>query len=143
LVYEADLLVGGVLIPGAEAPKLVTRDMIKLMKRGSVVVDVAIDQGGCIETSKPTTHGDPTYIVDDVVHYCVANMPGGVPRTSTLALNNATLPFLVKLANKGYQKALSEDKNFLAGLNVHKGDVTYKAVADVFGYEFVEPSSVL
>ena len=143
LVSEADLLVGGVLIPGAEAPKLVTKDMIKSMKRGSVIVDVAIDQGGCVETSKPTTHGDPTYIVDEVVHYCVANMPGGVPRTSTLALNNATLPFLVKLANKGYQKALAEDKNFLAGLNVHKGDVTYKAVADVFSHEFVDPSSVL
>jgi alanine dehydrogenase len=143
LVSEADLLVGGVLIPGAEAPKLVTKDMIKLMKRGSVIVDVAIDQGGCVETSKPTTHGDPTYIVDDVVHYCVANMPGGVPRTSTLALNNATLPFLVKLANKGYQKALGEDKNFLAGLNIYKGDVTYKAVADVFGYEYVNPSSII
>ena len=113
------------------------------MKRGSVIVDVAIDQGGCVETSKPTTHGDPTYIVDDVVHYCVANMPGGVPRTSTLALNNATLPFLVKLANKGYQKALSEDKNFLAGLNVHKGQVTYKAVADVFGHNFVEPGEAI
>src|SRR6056300_550431 len=124
LVAEADLLIGGVLIPGAEAPKLITKDMLKLMKRGSVIVDVAIDQGGCVETSKPTTHGDPTYIVDDVVHYCVANMPGGVPRTSTLALNNATLPFLVKLANKGYQKALGEDKNFLAGLNVHKGQLT-------------------
>ncbi|MDC3089649.1 alanine dehydrogenase [Candidatus Pelagibacter sp.] len=142
LVAEADLLVGGVLIPGAEAPKLVTKDMLKLMKRGSVIVDVAIDQGGCIETSKPTTHGDPTYIVDDVVHYCVANMPGGVPRTSTFALNKATLPYLVKLANKGYQKALSEDKNFLAGLNIYKGQVTYKAVADVFGHEFVEPTSV-
>ena len=143
IVSEADLIVGGVLIPGAEAPKLVTKDMLKLMKRGSVIVDVAIDQGGCVETSKPTTHGDPTYIVDDVIHYCVANMPGGVPRTSTLALNNATLPFLVKLANKGYQKALGEDKNFLAGLNVHKGHVTYKAVADVFGHEFIEPLSIL
>jgi alanine dehydrogenase len=143
LVSEADLLVGGVLIPGAEAPKLVSKEMVKSMKRGSVIVDVAIDQGGCVETSKPTTHGDPTYIVNDVVHYCVANMPGGVPRTSTLALNNATLPFLVKLANKGYQKGLAEDKNFLAGLNVYKGQVTYKAVADVFGYEFVDPSSVL
>jgi alanine dehydrogenase len=143
LVSEADLLVGGVLIPGAEAPKLVTKDMIKLMKRGSVIVDVAIDQGGCVETSKPTTHSDPTYIVDDVVHYCVANMPGGVPRTSTLALNNATLPFLLKLANKGYQKALSEDKNFLSGLNVHKGEVTYKAVADVFGYDFVDPEKTI
>jgi len=143
LVAEADLLVGGVLIPGAEAPKLITKEMIKTMKRGSVIVDVAIDQGGCVETSKPTTHGDPTYIVDDVVHYCVANMPGGVPRTSTLALNNATLPFLVKLANKGYKEALSEDKNFLAGLNVYKGNVTYKAVADAFGHEYVEPSSIL
>jgi len=143
LVSEADLLVGGVLIPGAEAPKLVTRDMIKSMKRGSVIVDVAIDQGGCVETSKPTTHGDPTYIVDDVVHYCVANMPGGVPRTSTLALNNATLPFLVKLANKGYQKALGEDKNFLAGLNVCQGLVTYKAVADIFGHEYIDPTKVL
>ncbi len=139
LVAQADLLVGGVLIPGAEAPKLITREMIKTMKRGSVIVDVAIDQGGCVETSKPTTHSDPTYIVDNVVHYCVANMPGGVPRTSTYALNQATLPFLVKLANKGYQKALNEDKNFLAGLNIHKGQVTYKAVADVFGYDYVNP----
>ena len=143
LVAEADLIVGGVLIPGAEAPKLITKDMLKLMKRGSVIVDVAIDQGGCVETSKPTTHGNPTYIVDDVVHYCVANMPGGVPRTSTFALNKATLPFLIKLANKGYQKALSEDKNFLAGLNIYKGQVTYKAVADAFGHEYVDPSSVL
>ena len=143
LVSEADLLVGGVLIPGAEAPKLVTKDMIKLMKRGSVVVDVAIDQGGCVETSKPTTHGDPTYIIDDVVHYCVANMPGGVPRTSTIALNNATLPLLAKLAKDGYQKALGEDKNFLAGLNVHKGHVTYKAVADVFGHDYVAPEEAI
>ena len=143
LVSEADLLVGGVLIPGAEAPKLVTKDMIKLMKRGSVVVDVAIDQGGCVETSKPTTHGNPTYIVDDVVHYCVANMPGGVPRTSTFALNQATLPYLVKLAKNGYQKALSEDKNFLAGLNVHKGEVTYKAVAEVFGHNYVAPEEAI
>ena len=143
LVAEADLLIGGVLIPGAEAPKLVTKPMLKLMKRGSVIVDVAIDQGGCVETSKPTTHGDPTYIVDGVVHYCVANMPGGVPRTSTIALNAATLPHLVKLANKGYEKALGEDKNFLAGLNVHKGMVTYKAVADVFGHEFVSPEKAI
>ena len=143
LVAEADLLVGGVLIPGAEAPKLITKNMLKLMKRGSVIVDVAIDQGGCVETSKPTTHGDPTYIVDDVVHYCVANMPGGVPRTSTLALNKATLPYLVKLANNGYQKALSEDRNFLAGLNIHKGQVTYKAVADVFGHEYVDPNKII
>ena len=143
LISECDLLVGGVLIPGAEAPKLVTKKMLKGMKRGSVIVDVAIDQGGCVETSKPTTHAEPTYIVDDIVHYCVANMPGGVPRTSTLALNNATLPFLVKLANKGYQKALSEDKNFLAGLNVYKGQVTYKAVAEVFGHNFVEPGEAI
>ena len=143
LVAEADLIVGGVLIPGAEAPKLVTKDMLKLMKRGSVIVDVAIDQGGCVETSKPTTHRNPTFIVDDVVHYCVANMPGGVPRTSTLALNQATLPYLVKLANKGYQKALKEDKNFLAGLNVCKGQITYKAVADVFGYNYVDTSLAL
>ena len=143
LVEDADLIVGGVLIPGAEAPKLVTRNMLKLMKRGSVIVDVAIDQGGCVETSKPTTHNNPTYIVDDVVHYCVANMPGGVPRTSTLALNKATLPFLVKLANKGYKKALKEDKNFLAGLNIHKGHVTYKAVADIFGYEYQNPKNFI
>ncbi len=143
LVAEADLIVGGVLIPGAEAPKLVTKDMLKLMKRGSVIVDVAIDQGGCVETSKPTTFNDPTFIVDNVVHYCVANMPGGVPRTSTIALNKATLPYLIKLANKGYQKALGEDKNFLAGLNVHKGHVTYKAVADVFGHEYVNPGDAI
>jgi alanine dehydrogenase len=143
LVADADLIVGGVLIPGAEAPKLVTKDMLKLMKRGSVIVDVAIDQGGCVETSKPTTFNDPTFIVDNVVHYCVANMPGGVPRTSTIALNKATLPYLVKLANKGYQKALGEDKNFLAGLNVHKGHVTYKAVADVFGHEYVNPGDAI
>ena len=115
LISECDLLIGGVLIPGTEAPKLVTKDMLKLMKRGSVIVDVAIDQGGCIETSKPTTHAEPTYIIDDVVHYCVANMPGGVPRTSTIALNNATLPFLVKLAKEGYVKALKDDPNFMAG----------------------------
>tara|TARA_B100001123_G_scaffold335941_1_gene379730 strand:+ start:831 stop:1943 length:1113 start_codon:yes stop_codon:yes gene_type:complete len=142
LISECDLLIGGVLIPGAEAPKLVTKEMIKSMKRGSVIVDVAIDQGGCVETSKPTTHANPTYIVDDVVHYCVANMPGGVPRTSTLALSKATLPFLSKLANHGYEKALKEDKNFLAGLNVFKGEVTYKAVADVFGHKYVSPKEL-
>ena len=143
LVSQCDLLIGGILIPGAEAPKLVTRDMLKIMKRGSVIVDVAIDQGGCVETSKPTTFADPTYIVDDIVHYCVANMPGGVPRTSTLALNKATLPFLSKLAKDGYQKALNNDPNFLAGLNVCKGNVTYKAVADVFGYEYVSPNQAI
>ena len=143
LISNCDLLIGGVLIPGAEAPKLVTKDMIKTMKRCSVIVDVAIDQGGCVETSKATTHANPTYIVDDVVHYCVANMPGGVPRTSTLALNKATIPFLNKLANNGYEKALKEDKNFLAGLNVHKGIVTYKAVADVFGHQYISPSEAI
>ena len=143
LVAEADLLVGGVLIPGAEAPKLVTKDMLKLMKRGSVIVDVAIDQGGCVETSKPTTHGDPTYIVDDVVHYCVANMPGGVPRTSTFALNKATLPYLMKLADNGYHKALKEDKNFLEGLNIFKGEVTYKAVADAFKFHHTKAENIL
>jgi len=143
LISECVLLIGGVLIPGAEAPKLITKDMLKLMKRGSVIVDVAIDQGGCVETSKPTTHANPTYIVNDVVHYCVANMPGGVPRTSTLALNRATLPFLCKLADKGYEKAFKEDKNFLEGLNIFKGQVTYKAVADVFGHKYVSPKDAL
>ena len=143
LISECDLLVGGVLIPGAEAPKLVTKNMLKKMKRGSVIVDVAIDQGGCVETSKPTTHAEPTYVVDDIVHYCVANMPGGVPRTSTLALNKATLPFLSKLAKDGYKKALNEDHNFLAGLNVYKGRVTYKAVADTFGHKFLSPKEAI
>ena len=143
LVTNCDLLVGGVLIPGAEAPKLVTKKMIKNMKRGSVIVDVAIDQGGCVETSNPTTHAEPTFIVDDVVHYCVANMPGGVPRTSTIALNNATLPFLLKLANDGYNKTLKNDSNFLAGLNVHKGQVTYKAVADAFGHAYFDAKELL
>jgi alanine dehydrogenase len=143
LISECVLLIGGVLIPGAEAPKLITKDMLKLMKRGSVIVDVAIDQGGCVETSKPTTHANPTYIVDDVVHYCVANMPGGVPRTSTLALNKATIPFLTKLADKGYEKAFKEDKNFLAGLNVFKGQVTHKAVADTFGNKYVSAKEAL
>jgi len=143
LISECDLLVGGVLIPGAEAPKLITKKMLKKMKRGSVIVDVAIDQGGCVETSKPTTHAEPTYIVDDIVHYCVANMPGGVPRTSTLALNKVTLPFLSKIAKDGYKKALKDDPNFLAGLNVYKGSVTYKAVADVFGHNFVSPNEAI
>ena len=143
LISVCDLLIGGVLIPGAEAPKLIKKDMLKLMKRGSVIVDVAIDQGGCIETSKPTTHANPTYIVDDIVHYCVANMPGGVPRTSTIALNKATLPVLSKLADKGYEKVLRDDKNFLEGLNVFKGQITYKAVADVFGYKYVSASEAL
>ena len=143
LVEDCDLLIGGVLIPGANAPKLVSKEMIKKMKRGSVIVDVAIDQGGCVETSKPTTHADPTYIVDDVVHYCVANMPGGVPMTSTLALNAATLPFVLKLAQEGYKDALASDANFLAGLNVCQGNITYKAVAEDLGLEFIDPSKAI
>ena len=143
LVSECDLLIGGVLIPGSEAPKLVSKEMVKSMKRGSVVVDVAIDQGGCIETSKPTTHANPTYIVDDVVHYCVANMPGGVPRTSTMALNKATLPFLIKMADQGYKKALMEDKNFLAGLNVFKGKITCKGVAEAFNIKYFSPEEAI
>jgi len=142
-VTETDLLIGGVLIPGANAPKLISKEMIKNMKRGSVIVDVAIDQGGCVETSKPTTHANPTYVVDDVVHYCVANMPGGVPMTSTLALNAATLPFVLNLAQNGYRDALNSDANFLAGLNVCQGNVTYKAVADDLDYEFVDPSKAI
>ena len=143
LVSECDLLIGGVLIPGAEAPKLVSKEMIKSMKRGSVVVDVAIDQGGCIETSKPTTHDNPTYIVDDVVHYCVANMPGGVPRTSTMALNKATLPLLIKIADQGYKKTLLADKNFLAGLNVFKGKITCKGVAEAFNIKYFSPKEAI
>ena len=123
-VLDADLVIGGVLIPGAAAPKLVTEAMVKAMKMGSVLVDVAIDQGGCFATSKATTHQDPTYVVDGVVHYCVANMPGGVAMTSTYALNNATLPYIMKLANVGWKKALQQDVHFLAGLNVHAGKVT-------------------
>ncbi len=143
LVLRADLVIGGVLIPGAAAPKLVTADMIKRMKPGSVVVDVAIDQGGCFETSHATTHADPTFIVDDVVHYCVANMPGGVARTSTFALNNVTLPFGLQLANKGYKQALADDEHLRAGLNVYKGEVTYDAVAEALGYSFKDPIQVL
>tara|TARA_Y100001970_G_scaffold240455_1_gene303206 strand:+ start:28 stop:1143 length:1116 start_codon:yes stop_codon:yes gene_type:complete len=142
-VAECDLLIGGVLVPGANAPKLISKEMIKLMKRGSVIVDVAIDQGGCVETSKPTTHANPTYIVDDIVHYCVANMPGGVPMTSTLALNAATLPYVLKIAQEGYKNALTSDANFLAGLNVFKGNVTYKAVADDLGYEYINPINAI
>ncbi len=133
----ADLVIGGVLIPGAAAPKLVTKAMLKDWKPGSVLVDVAIDQGGCAETSKATTHADPTYVVDGVIHYCVANMPGGVARTSTYALNNVTLPFALAIANKGWKKALADDAHLLNGLNVANGKVTYKAVAEDLGYAYV------
>jgi alanine dehydrogenase len=140
---EADLVIGAVLIPGAAAPKLLTRAIISKMKKGAVVVDVAIDQGGCFETSKATTHEQPTYVVDEVVHYCVANMPGGVARTSTMALTNATLPFALALANKGVKQALLDDAHLLNGLNVHQGKVTYKAVADVLSYDYGNPKVLL
>ena len=143
LISECDLLIGGVLIPGSEAPKLVTKAMIKSMKRGSVIVDVAIDQGGCVETSKPTTHANPTYLVHEVVHYCVANMPGGVPRTSTMALNRATLPMLIKLADQGYEKTLKENKNYLAGLNIFKGKITCQGVAEAFNLDYTPANQVL
>ncbi len=142
-VLDADLIVGAVLIPGAAAPKLVTRAMLKKMKRGSVLVDVAIDQGGCFETSKATTHQNPTYVVDDVVHYCVANMPGAVARTSTFALNNATLPHAIAIAGKGYRKALLDDPHLLAGLNVYKGKITYEAVARDQGLEYTPAQKAL
>ncbi|GED23451.1 alanine dehydrogenase [Halomonas sabkhae] len=142
-IRESDLIIGAVLVPGAAAPKLITRDMLSDMKPGSVLVDVAIDQGGCFETSKPTTHAEPTYVVDGVVHYCVANMPGAVARTSTQALTNATLPFVLSLADKGWRQALAEDKHFAAGLNVHDGKLTYRAVADAFGLEYVEAAQLI
>ena len=135
-IADADLVIGAVLVPGAAAPKLVTRAMLRHMKPGTVIVDVAIDQGGCFETSRATTHQNPTYVEEDIVHYCVANMPGGVARTSTFALTNATLPYAIALANKGYRKALIDDANLREGLNVHQGRVTYKAVAEVLGYEY-------
>jgi alanine dehydrogenase len=137
-VFSADVVIGAVLVPGASAPKLVTRDMLKHMKRGAVVVDVAIDQGGCFETSHATTHADPTYVVDGVIHYCVANMPGAVPLTSSHALNNATLPFGLALANKGL-RALLDDEHLRAGLNVHRGEVTHAAVAKSLGLPCKDP----
>jgi alanine dehydrogenase len=143
LIPSADVVVGAVLIPGAKAPRLVTREMLKTMKPGSVLVDVAIDQGGCFETSKPTTHGDPIYMVDGVVHYCVANMPGAVPKTSTMALTNATLPYAVEIANKGWEKAMRENPEIKLGANVVKGKVTYKGVADALGLEYEPIDSIL
>ena len=140
---QTDLVIGAVLIPGAAAPKLVSREQLKLMRPGSVLVDVAIDQGGCFETSKATTHQNPTYEVDGVIHYCVANMPGGVARTSTFALTNATLPYAIQLANKVARQALLDDEHLLNGLNVHAGKVTYKAVADDLGYEYVSSAKAL
>jgi alanine dehydrogenase len=136
-------VIGAVLVPGAAAPKLVSKEMVKEMRPGSVLVDVAIDQGGCFETSRPTTHAEPTYVVDEVMHYCVTNMPGAVARTATLALNNATLPFAINLANKGLKKALTDDPHLKNGLNVHQGKVTFKAVADDLNYDYYRADDVL
>lgn len=141
-VMDADLVIGAVLVVGAAAPRLVTRDMIRKMRPGSVVADLAIDQGGCFETSRPTTHTEPVYIVDNIIHYCVTNMPGGVARTSTVALNNVTLPFILALAQKGYRKALEDDVHLRNGLNVYKGKITYEAVARDLGKEYVDPSTL-
>ena len=143
LITRADVVVGAVLIPGAKAPKLVTCDMLKTMKKGAVLVDVAIDQGGCFETSKATTHTDPIFKVDGVVHYCVANMPGGVAKTSTIALTNATLPYAVEIASKGWKKAMKENSEIKPGANVVKGKVTYKAVAEAFGLPYEPIDSLL
>ena len=143
LIKEADVIVGAVLIPGAKAPRLITREMLKTMKKGAVLVDVAIDQGGCFETSKATTHGEPIYTVDGVVHYCVANMPGAVPKTSTLALTNATLPYAVEIADKGWQKAMQEKPEIKFGANVVQGKVTYQGVAEAFGLEFTPIDSLI
>jgi alanine dehydrogenase len=137
-ILDTDLIIGAVLIPGAKAPHLITRDMLKLMRPGTVLVDVAVDQGGCIETCTPTTHENPTFIIDDIVHYCVANMPGAVPYTSTLALTNATLPYAVQLANKGWQKACTENEELKKGLNIAKGKILYKGVADAWNLPFNE-----
>ena len=143
MLCEADLVIGAVLVPGAAAPKLVTRDMLKCMKPGAVLVDVAIDQGGCFETSHATTHQDPTYVVDGVVHYCVANMPGAVARTSTYALNNVTLPHALRIADLGWQEAMRRNPHLAAGLNVHDGKLTYQAVAEELGYPYVPVAEVL
>jgi alanine dehydrogenase len=142
-ISTADLVIGAVLIPGAKAPKLVRREDLKRMHPGAVIVDVAVDQGGCIETIRPTTHENPTYTIDGIIHYGVANMPGGVPRTSTLALTNATLPYALQLANKGWRQALRDNPALAKGLNVHDGRITYGAVADAFGMEFQDPAEVL
>ncbi|TAG56409.1 MAG: alanine dehydrogenase, partial [Runella slithyformis] len=143
LIKHSDLIVGAVLIPGAKAPHLITREMLKLMKKGTVLVDVAVDQGGCIETCQPTTHENPTYVIDGIVHYCVANMPGAVPYTSTLALTNATLPYAIQLANKGWQTACAQNEELKKGLNVVNGKIVYKAVAEAWGLEFTPLSAVL
>jgi alanine dehydrogenase len=142
-IAQADLVVGAVLIPGAKAPNLVTRDMLKLMRSGTVIVDVAVDQGGCIETCTPTTHENPTFIIDDIVHYCVANMPGAVPYTSTLALTNATLPYALQLANKGWKTACLENEELKKGLNIANGKIVYQGVADAWGLPYNKVESIL
>jgi alanine dehydrogenase len=141
-IKESDLIIGAVLIPGTKAPRLITRDMLKMMRPGTVLVDVAVDQGGCFETTRATTHRDPTYIIDDVVHYCVANMPGAVPYTSTVGLTNATLPYALQLANKGWIKACQENRELLLGLNIVKGDVVYQGVAEAFDLPYVTVNTV-
>jgi len=143
LLPDVDLIIGAVLKPGAKAPHLITREMLKNMRPGTVLVDVAIDQGGCFETSKPTTHDDPIYVIDDVVHYCVANMPGAVPYTSTLGLTNVTLPYAVDLANKGWKKALKEDEELKMGLNIAEGKIVYKDVAEAFDMQYTAIDEVL
>ena len=143
IIKETDLIIGGVLIPGAKAPKLITRDMLKTMRPGTVLVDVAVDQGGCIETCRPTTHEDPTYVIDDIVHYCVANMPGAVPYTSTLALTNATLPYAIRLANMGWKNAAQNNADLRNGLNIIHGEVVYKAVADAFSLPYSDVKKFL
>lgn len=142
-ISQADLVVGAVLIPGASAPKIITREMLKDMRPGSVIVDVAIDQGGCLETSRPTTHAEPTYFEEEILHYCVTNMPGAVPRTSAFALNNATLPYALQIANKGAIQAMKDDPHLMNGLNVFHGEVTHKAVAESTGHAFVQAETVL
>jgi alanine dehydrogenase len=142
-IMQADLIIGAVLVPGAAAPRLITRNMLKDVMNGAVIVDVAVDQGGCIETTHPTTHSDPTYYVEGVLHYCVANMPGAVPRTSTFALTNATLPYALKLANMGFVDAVTNDAGLKAGVNTYAGKLTYKAVAEAQGLEYTSLDDIL
>jgi len=140
---EADLVIGAVLLPGAKAPKVITRDMLQIMKKGSVIVDVAIDQGGCFETSRPTTHDDSIYEVDGIIHYCVTNMPGAVPMTSTQALTNATLPYALEIAGKGFKQAAIDNPEIARGINIIAGKITYKGVAEAFGLEYTPLNSLL
>jgi alanine dehydrogenase len=142
-IKQADLVIGGVLIPGAKAPHLITKDMLKLMKKGAVLVDVAVDQGGCFETTKATTHAEPTYVIDNIIHYCVANMPGAVPYTSTLALTNATLPYAIQLANKGWKDACKNNAELRLGLNVVNGKVVYKGVSEAFNLPYTAVEEIL